>query len=57
MILQPCGVVVVAVTTGEARQLSPKLPWSGGLSEGLWWEDDESTIESVKMEHEGLHMI
>jgi len=28
MIVQGCGVVMVAAVTGEARQPSPKSPWS-----------------------------
>jgi len=29
MIVQGCGVVVVAAVTGEAHRQSPKSPWSG----------------------------
>ena len=33
MIARRCGVKVVTAVTGEARQPSPKSPWSGGEKE------------------------
>jgi len=35
MKLRACGVSMTSVVTGEARQPSPKSPWSGGLGEGF----------------------